>query len=221
MNLSYRAARDLEIEQLDVVGAFLASQIKEELYIQFPKGFVRNRDKVVLGYLAADEGEQMPLFARLIHSMYGTRQAALNWFVTFDSELTKLRFTCSKIEAGIYKREDVIILIWVNDIALVGPIEQVNHAKDELKQRFNIKDLGPIKCSTFLGMQVVRDHHKRQIFLCWDAYIERILSRFGMARAHGVHAPISVGHEPARAEPRPLLEHARLEAPLGLKARAG
>ena len=31
----------------------------------------------------------------------------------------------------------------------------------------------------------------------------------------------SVGHEPARAEPRPLLEHARLEAPLGSKARAG
>lgn len=135
----------------------------------------------------------MPLFARLIRSMYGTRQAALNWFVTFDSELTKLGFTRSKIEAGIYKREDVIILIWVDDIVLVGPVEQVNRAKNELKQRFNVKDLGPIKRGTFLGMRVVRDRQKRQIFLCQDAYIERILSRFGMARAHGVHTPIENG----------------------------
>ena len=41
MALSYAAANDLEIDQLDVVGAFRESEINGTLYIKFPKALRR------------------------------------------------------------------------------------------------------------------------------------------------------------------------------------
>ena len=50
-----------------------------------------------------------------------------------------------------------------------------------------------------------------------DSFLDQL---FPADVLNGAHLN-SVGHEPAQAEPRPLLEHAQLEAPPGSKARAG
>ena len=46
--LSSAAANNLEIDQLDVVGAFLESEISETLYIKFPNRLRREGNKIIL-----------------------------------------------------------------------------------------------------------------------------------------------------------------------------
>src|SRR5437588_5945620 len=79
--LSYAAANDLEIHQLDVVGAFLESKISETLYISFPEGLRREGDRIILdpGEFNGVRGKPRAI-GRLRRSIYGTRQAAINWY---------------------------------------------------------------------------------------------------------------------------------------------
>ena len=198
--LSYAAAQDLEIRQLDVIGAFLESKIDETLYISFLKGLVREGNKIVL-----DQGEfvhaqgnfvskhREPAIGRLIRSIYGTRQAAINWYKPFDEILMRLGFTRSSVEAGIYMRGTLILLIWVDDILSIGEKTDVEKIGREIKKELNIKDLGDLKEGTFLGMTVRWERDKRRIYLGQGGYIKKILERFGMGEANGVLTPIEGG----------------------------
>jgi hypothetical protein len=89
--LSYVAASDLYIEQLEIVGAFLESKIEKLLYLRFPEEFTTARSQIVLTQLETATKATL-IVARLLKSIYGTKQAALNWFHKFDQELTQMGF---------------------------------------------------------------------------------------------------------------------------------
>ena len=198
--LSYAATQDLEIRQLDVIGAFLESKIDETLYISFPKGLVREGNKIVLdpGEFVHTQGNfvskhREPAIGHLIRSIFGTRQAAINWYKRFDEILMKLGFTRSSVEAGIYMRGTLILLTWVDDILSIGEKIDVEKIGREIKKELNIKDLGDLKEGTFLGMTVRRERDKRRIYLGQGGYIKKILERCGMGEANGVLTPIEGG----------------------------
>ena len=191
--LSYAAAMDLEIRQLDVIGACLESKINETLYISFPKGLVREGNKIILDPGEFINGSREPAIDRLIWRIYGTRQAAVNWYKCFDEILIRLGFMRSNAEAGIYMRGRLILLIWVDDILAIGMKEDVDKITRELKEELNIKDMGELKEGTFLGMTVRRKCGDRRIYLGQRGYINKILERFGMDKANEVSTPIENG----------------------------
>jgi hypothetical protein len=53
LELSVAAARDEEINQIDIVGVFLESLMEEEIYIKLPNGFSTNNNRKVI--LAEDD----------------------------------------------------------------------------------------------------------------------------------------------------------------------
>ena len=188
--LSYAAANDLEIVQLDIVGTFLESEINETLYIKFPKGLWREGNKIIL-----DLGEVhrtgvgnriSPAIGRLIRSIYGTRQAAINWYERFDDILRTLGFTRSEIEASVYSRGKLILLIWVDDILLIGSVFYIESARKQLKKKLNIKGMWAIKGGTFFRMTVGSDRSKSSIYLGQGGYVGKVLERFGMRGANRV-----------------------------------
>ena len=65
--LTIAVARDYEIEQLDVVTAFLGGKVEEEIYIKLPEG--------ILGG---------PRLARLIKALYGLKQSPRCWNITVN-----------------------------------------------------------------------------------------------------------------------------------------
>src|SRR5579859_1164046 len=69
------ASLDLEIHQMDVVSAFLASKLDEKIYMEFPDGF-KNSDKVGL----------------LGKSIYGLKQSARYFNRRFHDHLLRLGF---------------------------------------------------------------------------------------------------------------------------------
>lgn len=122
--------------------------------------------------------------ARLICSIYGTRQAALNWYKRFNDILEAFGFTRSTIEAGVYYRGNLLLLIWADDILMIGSKADIGKAKEELKKELKIKELGEVRDGTFLGMTVRRDRGGKRIYLGQGGYLHKVLERFGMRNAH-------------------------------------
>jgi hypothetical protein len=63
--LSTTAVQDYEINQMDVVGAFLETNMEEEAYVHLPKGHIFNGEKVIM---SDNPGEQVVV--RLLKSLY-------------------------------------------------------------------------------------------------------------------------------------------------------
>ena len=103
--LTIAAAWDYEIEQLDVVTAFLGGKVEEEIYISLPEGILKG-----------------PRLAQLIKALYGLKQSPRCWNITINEFIVEgLGFACSHFDPCFYIRADsVFILIYVDDLLIIG-----------------------------------------------------------------------------------------------------
>jgi len=188
--LSFAAAHNYEIHQLDVVAAFLESEITEEIYLQLPLGFgivdrtIQDASLCRVAYT----GKRDPVCVRILKTLYGLRQSALNWYGKLDSELIRNGFRKSDWEAGVYYKGELVLLVWVDDILLVGGRSAVQGARKILKNTFTIRDMSPI--AHFLVMRVTRDLRTKVISLDQSGYVSQVLQKFQMDGASGVSAPL-------------------------------
>eukprot|EP00253_Pinus_taeda_P032370 PITA_32370 len=95
---------------MDVKTTFLHGLIKEEVYVEQPKGFeIHNRESHV---------------CRLKKALCGLKQAPRAWYERIDSYLMKLGFTRSEADLNLYfKVEDdkpLILVLYVDDLFLIG-----------------------------------------------------------------------------------------------------
>ena len=128
---------------------------------------------------------------RLLKSLYGLRQSALNWYGKLDCELVTNGFWKSEWEAGVYYQGELVLLVWVDDILLVGERSAVQKTRNILQKTFKVRDMGPI--GHFLGIRVTRDVRAKVITLDQSGYILQVLRRFQMGGAKGVSAPLDPG----------------------------
>ena len=99
------ASLDLEIHQMDVVSAFLASKLKEKIYMELPEGF---KDGDIVGLLDK--------------SIYCLKQSARYFNRHFHNHLLHLCFVQTFVDPCVYISIDtsIIIAIWVDNILLFG-----------------------------------------------------------------------------------------------------
>ena len=129
--LTIAAALDLEVEQLDVVTAFLGSDLEEEVYVKLPEG--------ILGG---------PRIVRLRKSLYGLKQSPRCWYITIDTFiLSELGFTRCRFDTCIYIRESdgMMIVLYVDDMLLIGKADAVAEVRKKIAGRFDVVCLGPVK----------------------------------------------------------------------------
>ena len=69
--------------------------------------------------------------------------------------------------------------------------------KDSLAQQYKLKDLGDL--SYFLGVKVVQDISKGQVWIGQPSYIENVLERFGMEDAKPVETPVDPSQKLCKA----------------------
>lgn len=83
-----------------------------------------------------------------------------------------------------------IISMWVDDINLFTPrgLPWMKRMKDTLTAGFEMVDMGPI--SYYIGLKVDRDRVTKTIKLSQQAYIEKVLHRFGLLEAKTVTMPM-------------------------------
>ncbi|TMC14556.1 MAG: DDE-type integrase/transposase/recombinase, partial [Chloroflexi bacterium] len=189
--LAIATVEDLEVHQMDVVTAFLIPDLKEEIYMQLPEGLLKMLEDELNLEMPSGDGE---IVCKLEKGLYGLKQAARLWNLRLQKYLLSLGFKQSVCDPCIYinNKTGIIIAIWVDDLIVLGKdLDSINKIKAELRNEFEMKDLGELKY--FLGMQVTRDRVQRRLHLSQEGYTREILNRFGMQDSKPVSTPIATG----------------------------
>ena len=79
-----------------------------------------------------------------------------------------------------FESKFAIIVVYVDDLNLVGTPEELTKIANCLKNEFKMKDLG--KKNFFLGLQI--EHLPNGILVHQLTYIEKVLKQFYMDKAH-------------------------------------
>jgi hypothetical protein len=126
-----------KLHQMDIKTAFLNGVIEEEVYVEQPQGFETH-------------------VCRLKKALYGLKQAPRTWYGRTDNFLMSLGFIKSKADFNLYYKiendDQVILLLYVDDLFLTGNGKLIIDCKKKLASEFEMKDLGQMHY--FLGLQV-------------------------------------------------------------------
>ncbi|WJX45133.1 hypothetical protein P8452_32036 [Trifolium repens] len=148
--------------------------------MQQPEGFVEDNSKVCL----------------LKKSLYGLKQSPRQWYRRFDEFLLKTDFVRSNYDSCVYmvKRKEKVILyllLYVDDIHMASSDKHgIQKLKEKLNDEFEMKDLGNAK--RILGMNILRDRSKGELFLSQHDYLKKVVERFRMSDSKVVNTPL--GH---------------------------
>ena len=180
--LAIAAFYDYEIWQMDVKTAFLNGNLKEELYMMQPEGFVdpKGANKV----------------CKLQRSIYGLVQASRSWNIRFNEVIKAFGFIQVYGEACLYKKVSgssvAFLILYVDDILLMGNnIEMLESIKAYLNKSFSMKDLG--EAAYILGIKIYRDRSRRLIGLSQSTYLDKILKKFNMENSKKGFLPVLQG----------------------------
>jgi hypothetical protein len=179
--LSIVAAFYFEVEHMDVRTTFLHGDLEEEIFMKQPKGY-------------AVKGKK-ELVCKMKKCMYGLKQSPGMWYKKFDTYMMGLGFTRSKEDHCVYSKligdHLIYLVLYVDDMLLIGNKEIIQDVKTQLSFKFNMKDLG---ASNFiLGMEIKRDRKRRKVWLNQRKYVETILQRLNMQECKMVKVPIPIG----------------------------
>lgn len=86
----------------------------------------------------------------------------------------------------------VIFGVHIDDIySIADPPKENDQFKADLRSKWDISDLGPVKYA--LGIAIERDYDMHTISLSQTAFIDRLISRFNLSEAHPVDTPMVQG----------------------------
>nr|GEX61743.1 retrovirus-related Pol polyprotein from transposon TNT 1-94 [Tanacetum cinerariifolium] len=137
------ASRNMSVYQMDVNTAFLNGELKEDVYVSQPEGFV-------------DPDHPTHVY-RLKKALYGLKQAPRAWYDTLSRFLLDNDFSKSVVDPTLFTRETgkhiLLVQIYVDDIIFASTDPKVcDMFSNEMSSKFQMSIMGQM--SFFLGLQV-------------------------------------------------------------------
>ncbi len=181
----------MELLQFDVKNAFLNAS--------------RSHDSTPVTCELPDGFKKAGICVELLKALYGLRDSPQLWYEELASKLRELGLEACPEEPCLFytKDRDVFLVFYVDDIliAFARRSEQATqHLIAGLKQAYELHDEGEVRF--FLGIQVIRDREQRRIYLCHEAYIDRIASKYSIEQMGTFPTTPIVAHEiPKRKDP--------------------
>jgi hypothetical protein len=174
--LALAAANNLEIRTYDVGNAFVNAPMNEEIYVKIPEGY----EEYGRQFMKPENCNNDYNCLRLLMSLYGTKQAAYNWYTYFSDTFKEMGFKISKHEQGLYFLRNgsmlIIVANWVDDFLYCFPRGSKDALEiiSKLEQKYKLKRTS----DTLLGLELHMD--KERIVLSQKSYIERKAAEFGL-----------------------------------------
>eukprot|EP00253_Pinus_taeda_P012381 PITA_12381 len=178
MLISLAAKHKWKLHQLDVKSAFLNGDLKEEIYLVQPEGFVKK--------------SQEHLVCKLKKALYGLKQAPRTWYEKIDSFFIQHGLHRSLNDPNMYtkfnkQRQIILISLYVDDMIITGNANNlIKEIKQQMSQVFEMKDLGNLHYC--LGLEVWKD--SGQTFLTQGKYARSLLERFRMEQCRSAATPL-------------------------------
>lgn len=172
--ISVAVQRDWKLRQVDVPTAFLNGLLNSDIYIKIPEGL-----KTASKYL------------KLNRALYGLRNAPKCWNLKFNEVMTNLKFKRSEYDLCLYVKDNVYLVLFVDDALITGPDQEVEGLLRDLHREFKIKVMGEV--TSFLGMEISRN--KEGLKINQSRVISRLLEEFSMEESRAVSTPMEINFQ--------------------------
>ncbi|KAI3767881.1 hypothetical protein L2E82_18310 [Cichorium intybus] len=141
--LTYASYMNFTVFQMDVKTASLYGEVKEDIYVDQPPGFINSK---FLNHVY-----------KLDKALYGLHQAPRPWYVTLTDHLLQHGYTRGTIDQTLFIKhqnsDQIVVQIYVDDIIFGSTSEAMcKDFEQVMKKRFEISLLGEM--TMFLGLQV-------------------------------------------------------------------
>ncbi|GJY27152.1 retrovirus-related pol polyprotein from transposon TNT 1-94 [Tanacetum coccineum] len=171
------AHKNMTIYQMDVKTAFLNGELKEEVYVSQPEGFV-------------DQDNPSHVY-KLKKALYGLKQAPRAWYDMLSSFLISQQFSKGAVDPTLFTRQAgndlLLVQIYVDDIIFASTnIAMCNEFANQMTTKFKMSMMGQM--SFFLGLQISQS--PRGIFINQSKYASEIVKKYGMLTSDSVDTPM-------------------------------
>ncbi|GJR68296.1 retrovirus-related pol polyprotein from transposon TNT 1-94 [Tanacetum coccineum] len=168
---------NMVIYQMDVKTAFLNGNLREEVYVSQPDGFV-DPDKPNYVY-------------KLKKALYGLKQAPRAWYDMLSSFLISNDFSKGLVDPTLFIRREgkelLLVQIYVDDIIFAASTPELCDLFAKIMcSKFKMSMMG--KISFFLGLQISQS--PRGIFINQSKYALESLKKYGYESCDPVDTPM-------------------------------
>ena len=180
--ISMAVSKRLEMCLMDVVTAYLYGSLDSDIHM-----------KIFEGYKMPEAYTSRNLFSiKLQRSLYVLKQSSRMWYKCLSEYLMKEGYKNDPIYPCVFiKKSEIrfaIIVIYVDDMNLIGTPEELSKTVEYLKKEFEVKDLGKTK----LCLSLKLEHKENEIIVHQSAYTKRVLKCFCMDNAYPLSTLIVV-----------------------------
>jgi len=186
--LALATVEDWEIQQMDVKGAYLNGNLKEEIFMMQPEGYSDGSNKA----------------CQLLKTLYGLKQSGREWNIELNIKLEECGYKRIHSDPCVYMLKTldgmILITVWVDDLLIFATsIKYMQIAKRDILESFEVTDLGEL--NKMVGIEITWDHEHRKITITQTSYIEVILAKYGLQDACPVHTPLDANIKLEPGEP--------------------
>ena len=131
------------------------------------------------------------LVCKLKRTLYGPKQAPLDWNKRFDEAVKDLGYVQCKADNCVYvlntTKNISYLLLFVDGILLASDSVQIlETVKIKIMQTFKMRDLGDLKY--FFGIKITRS--KGVLHMSQGHYLRKVLKKFKMENCAPVKTPV-------------------------------
>ena len=182
--ISLVITENLDMRLMDVVTAYLHGSLDNDIYMKIPKGY-----KMPEAY---NSKSRSMYFIKLQSSLYRLKQFGHMWYSRLSEYLLKEGFKNDPICPCVFVKKSesgfAIVVVYVDDLNLMGAPEELTKTANYLKNEFEMKDLGKTKFC--LGLQI--EHIWNVILIHQPAYTKKVLKHFHIDKAHPLSSPMVI-----------------------------
>jgi Reverse transcriptase (RNA-dependent DNA polymerase) len=176
--ISLTITENLQTRLMDVITAYLYGSLDNDIYMKVLEAF-KSKSREMYSI-------------KLKWSLYGLKQSGRMWYNRLSEYLIKEWYKSNIISPCIFIKRSIssftIIVVYVDDLNIIGSPEEIEKTAKLLKNEFEMKDFGVTKLC--LGLQIEYFHNG--IFVHQSNYIQKILKRFNMDKAHPLSTPMVI-----------------------------
>nr|GFA73562.1 retrovirus-related Pol polyprotein from transposon TNT 1-94 [Tanacetum cinerariifolium] len=175
--LAYAVHKNMVVYQMDVKTVFFNGNLREEVYVSQPDGFV-DQDNPNHAY-------------KLKKALYGLKQAPRAWYDMLLSFLVSQDFSKGSVDLTLFIRRNrndlLLVQIYVDDIIFAAStLELCDLFANLMCLKFKMSMMG--KISFFLGLQISQS--PRGIFINQSKYALESLKKYGFESCDLVDTPM-------------------------------
>jgi hypothetical protein len=159
---------------MDVVVAYLYGSLDSDIYM-----------KVYDGISVPNTNTNHNMYCvKLVKPLYGLIQSGRMWYNRLKEFLLNKGYSNSDDCPCVFIRKssiDVyIILVYVDDLNIIGHVKDIDEAHNHLKKEFEMKDLD--KSKFCLELQI--EHLQMGIIVHQSTYVKNVLEKFNMGKPY-------------------------------------